>query len=147
VGGRLWAIEGGGSPKRYWLLGAGTITSLQPGHGVHYRVDAQLERIEVTDFVWFKRLRDEQRSFSYGVNKISDRRIIAALEALRRAGVVSHPSQNLAVRRSPSAANEIVRQLVPKKYLTEILKAVSNSVRLAHEASPEKWGLGLIAKA
>ena len=37
-GSRLWAIEGGGSPRRYFLHGSGIITRLRPKRGVQYRV-------------------------------------------------------------------------------------------------------------
>lgn len=51
------------------------------------------------------------------------------------------------IRRSSSAANEIVRALVPKRYLTGVLKAVAHSVEVADQASPSKWGLRLSRKS
>jgi hypothetical protein len=47
------------------------------------------------------------------------------------------------LRQSRSAAGEIVRRLLPKDRLTDVLKAVARSVRAAHQASPSKWGLRL----
>lgn len=47
------------------------------------------------------------------------------------------------VRRSPFAANEIFQEFAPKRYLTSALKAAAHSIRVAHEASPSKWGLRL----
>jgi len=171
VGNRLWAIEGGGSPKRYQLVSFGIVTRLTPvkrtpyrgmGLNVHFRVDANIQPIDVTDLRWFSRLREEQRSFSYGLNRIKDPRVIAALEALRREGLAGSgdvkgvvrkadpartPIRELAVipavRRSPSAANEIVRQLVAKEHLTDVLRAIAHSVRFAHKQAPSKWGLRL----
>ena len=152
VGNRLWAIKGSASPKRYRLLGSGAVSRLQPDHGAglkDYRVDAHFKPIDVTDLSSFKRLREEQRSFSYGLNKIKDRRAIAGLKALlgkglpragdgmRGAGKTDwepiagrKPSAISTIRRSPSAASEIARQLVPEKHLPDVLKAVAHSVRL-----------------
>ena len=158
-GSRLWAVEGAGSPRRYRLLGSGTIGRMRSksrcGLKVHYRVDAPLKPIDVTDHSWFKRLRDEQRSFSYGLNKINDSRVIAALEALHGEGSAVAIDRNSAARktnarvdtssfrRSPSGAAEIVRQLVPQRHLRNALKVLAHSVRLADGASPAKWGLRL----
>ncbi len=47
------------------------------------------------------------------------------------------------IRRSPSVASEIIRELAPKKHLISVLKAVAHSVKVAHQASPSKWGLRL----
>ena len=47
------------------------------------------------------------------------------------------------LRRSPAAASEIVRQLVPEKYLKPLLKAVVHSINVANDANPAKWGLRL----
>jgi hypothetical protein len=47
------------------------------------------------------------------------------------------------IRRSPSAANELIRQFVPKRHLIEVLKVVAHSVQVAHQASPSNWGLRL----
>ena len=44
------------------------------------------QRTDITDLSWFRRLREEQRSFSYGLNKIKDRKVIAALETTRGKG-------------------------------------------------------------
>jgi hypothetical protein len=90
VGNRLWAIEGGGRPKRYRLMWSGIIKRRTPversakaKYQVHYSVDTNFQPIDVTDFPWFRRLRKEQRSFSYGLRKTRDHRVITALEALR----------------------------------------------------------------
>lgn len=47
------------------------------------------------------------------------------------------------IRRSPSAANEIIREFAPRQHLISVLKAVAHSIRVAHQASPLKWGLRL----
>ena len=51
------------------------------------------------------------------------------------------------IRRSSSAANDIVRALVPKRHLIGVLKAVAHSVEVADQASPSKWGLRLSRKS
>jgi hypothetical protein len=89
LGNRLWGIEGSGSPKRYQLVSTGIITRLilrkrsAPYQGkrleVQFRADVALQRADITDLSWFRRLREEQRSFSYGLSKIKDRKVIAAL--------------------------------------------------------------------
>lgn len=47
------------------------------------------------------------------------------------------------IRRSPSAASEIIRQFTPKRHLMSVLKAVAHSVQVAHQASPKNWGIRL----
>jgi hypothetical protein len=47
------------------------------------------------------------------------------------------------IRRSPAAANEILRAFVPERYLTGVLMAFAHSVQVAHRTSPSKWGLRL----
>jgi hypothetical protein len=47
------------------------------------------------------------------------------------------------IRRSPPAANEILRAFVPERYLTGVLMAFAHSVQVAHRTSPSKWGLRL----
>jgi 5-methylcytosine-specific restriction enzyme A len=172
VGHRLWAIEGGGSPKRYRLVSSGRVTRITPrkrpqpyrgmGLDVHFGVDAPLKQVDVSDLAWFKKLRKEQRSFSYGLNKIKSRRVIAGLTALlgkdqtaidNQMGSAARPNRGLiaghehstmsVVRRSPAAAGEIVRRLIPEKHLAKVLKAVAHSVRVAHQQAPTKWGLRL----
>jgi hypothetical protein len=172
LGNRLWGIEGSGSPKRYQLVSTDIITQLIPrkrpapyegkGLDVQFRADVALQRTDITGLSWFRRLREEQRSFSYGLNKIKDRKVIAALETMRGKGAAGeaggHPggksgqpaadSQRhklpIAVaRHSPSVAKEIVRELIPTKHLTDVLRAVAHSVRFAHQETPSKWGLRL----
>jgi hypothetical protein len=149
LGNRLWGIEGSGSPKRYQLVSTDIITQLIPrkrpapyegkGLDVQFRADVALQRTDITGLSWFRRLREEQRSFSYGLNKIKDRKVIAALETMRGKGAAGeaggHPggksgqpaadSQRhklpIAVaRHSPSVAKEIVRELIPTKHLTDV---------------------------
>lgn len=55
----------------------------------------------------------------------------------------SQKSELATIRRSSAAASEIVQQLVPKRYLGATLKALANSIHVAHRTSPEKWGLRL----
>ena len=98
LGSRLWGIEGSGSPKRYQLVSTGIVTRLVPrkrpapyegkGLEVHFRADVALQRIDISDLPWFKRLRKEQRAFSYGLNKTKDRKVIAALELMSRKGAI-----------------------------------------------------------
>jgi hypothetical protein len=47
------------------------------------------------------------------------------------------------VRRSPRLAGELVRRMIPEKHLSDVLKAVAQSVQIAHRSSPSKWGLRL----
>ena len=49
-----------------------------------------------------------------------------------------------AVRRSPRAAGDLVRQMVLEKlHLPDVLKALARSIQITHQASPSKWGLRL----
>jgi 5-methylcytosine-specific restriction protein A len=47
------------------------------------------------------------------------------------------------LRRSPSAAGDLVRRIVPEKQLSGVLKAIARSVQIAHSTSSSKWGLRL----
>jgi hypothetical protein len=165
LGNRLWGIEGSGSPKRYRLVSSGIIFDFdkrkRPALSrVAVRADSTLRRTDVTDFSWFKKLLEEQRSFSYGLRKIKDRSVIAALEALRMntsSGANDGKQANLraervqtqknsdlsAIRRSPAVAREILRQLIPKYQMEDVLNVLVHSVRLAHQEAPSRWGLRL----
>jgi hypothetical protein len=48
-----------------------------------------------------------------------------------------------AVRRSPSAADKIVRKFASKERLSDVLKAVAHSIQVADQASSSKWGARL----
>ncbi len=48
--------------------------------------------------------------------------------------------------RSPSSAKEIVRGLIPYKQLQTVLGAIAQSISVAHQADPSKWGLRLNQK-
>src|SRR5207253_1678475 len=125
VGNLLWAFEGGGSPRRYRLVAVGPVTRLTPekrpapyrgtGLNVHYRPDRSFTPIDVTNFPWFARLRKEQRSFIHGLNRISDRRVIAALKALRREGLADAAEGRWALRVSELTGTE-----PPKRVLRAI---------------------------
>lgn len=47
------------------------------------------------------------------------------------------------IRRSPAAAADIIRKLVPERHLKIVLQAVAHAVQIAHQAAPSKWGLRL----
>jgi hypothetical protein len=151
VGNRLWVIEGQGSPKRFRLVTTGVIEGITPVtqrgmRHVAYRVDANAQPTNVTVLPWCRRLR-EQRAFSHGMKKITDRQVIAGLEALLGAEFGERGVRPMsAVRQSPAAAAEIIQQLIPPKYSREVLRAVAHSVRLAHQEAPSKWGLRLNRK-
>jgi hypothetical protein len=92
-GQRLWGFEGSGSPKRYRLVSAGTITRItrwkrpsqyrKPGreHGirVHFKMDVSRDAVDVTDLAWFQELLRQQQSFRNGFNRLSDPSIIRSL--------------------------------------------------------------------
>jgi hypothetical protein len=92
VGNRLWAFEGGGSPKSYRFVASGIISHLSDerrpgpwsgmGKRVHFRTDT-VNPTEVTNKPWFKNLLKEQANFSMGLRMTADRSVITALEALR----------------------------------------------------------------
>lgn len=169
-GQRLWAFEGSGSPKRYSLVSCGIITRIAKGKqpakfrktGQPYGTNVYFDRMtgfrvtDVTDLTWFRKLLRQQQSFRNGFNRLTDRGIIRALERLEATnkGSGERPSAHsdqrtalLRVRRSPSAAAEIVRQLVPEKYWKDVLEAVAHSIKVAHRADPSKWGLRLNRKS
>src|SRR5437016_6203439 len=108
VDNRLWAFEGLGSPKCYRLVRYGIVTHLTrakrpapfrgTGLNVHFRVDTDIQPIDVTDRPWFKRLLKQQQSFRHGLCKITDRRVIAALDALLGDGL---PTPKLRFRKDP----------------------------------------------
>jgi hypothetical protein len=87
-GNRLWVIEGQGTPKRYSLVTTGVMMSITPVtrrgmRHVAYQVDANVQPTNVTNLPWCRRLQ-EQRAFSHGMKKITDRQVIAGLESLLR---------------------------------------------------------------
>jgi hypothetical protein len=97
-GNRIWAFEGTGSPKRYWLVGSGTISTISKqkrptrfrkggreyGRRLHFVIDVGRDALDVTDLVWFRKLLRNQQSFRYGFNPLVDDSTIRALEALSK---------------------------------------------------------------
>jgi hypothetical protein len=166
-GQRLWAFEGSGSPRQYRLVASGIITRLtkwkrppgyrEPGREygirVHFKVDVSREAVEVTGLPWFQTLLDQQQSFRNGFNRLSDINIIRSLKRLprerRRSSngeskrQSSSPASMAELRRSPSAANKIVRQFAPKDQLEGVPRAVAHSIQCADRATHSKWGLRL----
>jgi hypothetical protein len=164
-GQHLWTFEGSGSPRRYNLISCGIITQIKKwkrptknrkvghSHGtlVHFELETNHTAIDVTDLPWFRKLFRQQQSFRNGFNRIADRSIIRALERLESKSeggrrVSDRTDQSLAmarVRRSPSAAAQIIRQFVPKRHWKDVLNAVAHSIKIAHAADPAKWGLRL----
>jgi hypothetical protein len=156
-GHHLWAFEGSSCgfitritkwkrPARHRKAGRSHRTE------VYFRLEADHKAIDVTDFPWFRKLLRQQQSFRNGFNRLTDRIIIRALEQLAGANnsaarttpaAVDQRIAVLTTRRSPSAAAEMIRQLVPKRHWKDVLKAVAHSVEVAHKADPSKWGLRL----
>ncbi len=109
---RLWAFEGVGSPKRYSLVAAGTITRIARKKGssnarvVHFEVDSSTKPLEVTDLGWFKRLLKEQQSFRNGLSRTTNHSAIQALEAL----VAPRPIRTRRTAR-PKAPTELLESI------------------------------------
>jgi hypothetical protein len=49
----------------------------------------------------------------------------------------------LKARLSSRIAGELLRKIVPERFLSDVLNAVAHSIRVAHRATPSKWGLRL----
>lgn len=75
-------------PRRYSLVSFGVVMRLAPEQyrgsrrTVHFLVHRYVRRIDVTDLSWFGKLLKEQQSFRFGLRRITDRIVVAALEKL-----------------------------------------------------------------
>lgn len=103
VGSRLWAIEGSGLPKRYHLVSFGLVTRLSrakrpapyKGFGlrVYFHVNSDIKPAEVTNLPWFKKLKEEQQSFRFGLSRIRNTHVVAALNRLAKNEAVAVPDK------------------------------------------------------
>ncbi|MGY0574198.1 HNH endonuclease [Bradyrhizobium sp. RDM12] len=103
----LWCFEGEGYPRRYRLVKRAVATRSQrqlESSKVHYSTSIPVEA-DTTNFTWFQELLKEQRSFSFGLNAIRDRDIIAELERLAAGAEVKRRAAELfsVAYRNPTA--------------------------------------------
>ncbi len=168
-GQRLWAIEGAGSPRRYRLISSGLINRItkwkrpasyrkrgrEYGLRIHFKVDATRDIVDLTDFSWFRRLRQQQQSFRNGFNRIADTKIIRALAEIARSDVrtgrksaqKNNDVKGFPQRRSSSAASEILHDLIPENNWIKVLKIVAHSIEVADQATRDKWGVRINSRS
>jgi hypothetical protein len=147
LGQRLWAFEGVGSPKRYSLVAAGTITKIARKKGgsnervVHFEVASKTQPIEVTDLGWFKKLLIEQQSFRNGLSRTKSHGAIIALEAL----VAPERPPRLAKSKASAEPLESIdvrfAKLVEASHSKEVLRMLGHSIEVADRADQSKWGI------
>jgi hypothetical protein len=88
VGSRIWLLTGEGKPRRFFLRGVFTISEIGGGEERWFRtrirgVEARFftPMIELTGQGWFQDLKRSQGNFAFGFQRISDERLIRALES------------------------------------------------------------------
>lgn len=110
----LWCFEGEGRPKEYRLVKRGVVSRSDKesdGPSVIRYQDSDSVDLIVNDAPWFAKLRKDQGSFSFGVNRIQDADIINELEGFAADSSRSSIEADIAdIERDRSIPDETTRK-------------------------------------